>query len=97
MDKEDKEDKEDKVDIAEQVLQQSPVGVEKEKISKLLETYDGDCLKVLSILWDLGDDEVSNVQVSDDNDKGKKKWEDIRDICNTYEEEMQNFMKSKQN
>lgn len=81
------------MDIVEQVLQQSPEGVSKEQIIKLLETYDGDSLKVLSILWELGEDVVSTVVEDDDK---KKKWENIREICNSYEEEMQNFMKSKQ-
>ena len=87
----------------EQIFQQAPEEVSKEEISKLLELHDGDSLMVLSILWNLNDaSNVSNVSnesntsnVSNVSDM-KNKWEDIREICNSYEQEMQNFMKSKQ-
>lgn len=82
------------MDKIEQILQQAPEEVSKEQISKLLEIHDGDSLMVLSILWNLNDksDTRDTSNVSDMT----KKWENIRDICNSYEQEMQNFMKSKQ-
>ena len=82
------------MDKIEQILQQAPEEVSKEQISKLLETHDGDSLKVLSILWNLKEE---NEESNDSNANDMtKKWENIREICNSYEEEMQNFMKSKQ-
>ena len=82
------------MDKIEQILQQAPEEVSKEQISKLLEIHDGDSLMVLSILWNLNDksDAIDTSNVSDMT----KKWENVRDICNSYEQEMQNFMKSKQ-
>jgi hypothetical protein len=88
------------MDKIEQILQQSPEEVSKEQISKLLETHDGDSLKVLSILWNLKDGNEGSNGSNDSNGSNAtdmtKKWENIREICNSYEEEMQNFMKSKQ-
>jgi acyl carrier protein len=82
------------MDKIEQILQQAPEEVSKEQISKLLEIHEGDSLMVLSILWNLNDksDAIDTSNASDMT----KKWENIRDICNSYEQEMQNFMKSKQ-
>ena len=78
------------MDKIELVFQQAPEGVSREQIKEYLENNDGDCLKVLSILWELREDVVSNVKV----DEKQQKWEDIREICNSYEREMQSFMSS---
>lgn len=78
-----------------QIFQQAPDGVSEEQISKLLEIHDNDSLMVLSILWKL-EKEGNEDNEATEQDKTKKKWDNIREICNSYEEEMQNFMKSKQ-
>ena len=79
------------MDKIRQILQQSPEGVEEEQIKKLLKIYEDDSVKVLTYLWDIKE----NNEVEENQDK--KKWDNIREICNSYEEEMENFMKSKKN
>lgn len=90
------------MDKVEQIFQQAPEGISKKQISNLLDIHNGDSLMVLTILWKLGDGN-DNANGDDDNgdvvkeeDVKKKKWDDIREICNSYEEEMQKFMQSKQ-
>ena len=80
------------MDKIRQVLQQAPDGVEEEQVKTLLQKYDGDCLKVLTYLWEIEEDVVNKKQ---ENKENKHDWNNIRDICNSYEEEMENFMKSK--
>jgi hypothetical protein len=80
------------MDKIRQVLQQAPDGVEEEQVKTLLQKYDGDCLKVLTYLWEIEEDVVNEKQ---ENKENKHDWNNIRDICNSYEEEMENFMKSK--
>ena len=79
-----------------QILQQSPEGISEEEIKQQLEEHDGDSVKVLSILWEVNSNtDNGNIQ-KEQNDK-QKNWENIRDICNSYEQEMQDFMNSKRN
>ena len=77
------------MDKIQQVLQQAPYGIEEEEVKKLLQEHDGDCLKVLTYLWKIKEDNKNEKRESE------QKWDNIRDICNSYEEEMENFMKSK--
>jgi hypothetical protein len=77
------------MDKIRQVLQQAPDGIEEEQVKTLLQKYDGDCLKVLTHLWEIEENVVTDKQENEHD------WDNIRDICNSYEEEMANFMKSK--
>lgn len=79
-----------------QILQQSPEGISEEEIKQQLEEHDGDSVKVLSILWEVNSNTDDGNHQKEQNDK-QKKWENIRDICNSYEQEMQDFMNSKRN
>ena len=71
----------------ESILQQCPACVTKEQIENLLQEHNNDIPSVLSECWKLSETPKS------EKSEQKKKWENIRDICNTYEEEMNNFMK----
>jgi hypothetical protein len=71
----------------ESVIQQAPEGIATAYIEELYKTHKGDVPKILGILWDMPD--VKNTQY--DNEQ-KHKWNNIRDICNAYEEEMYKFM-----
>jgi hypothetical protein len=70
----------------ETLLQQCPSGTSKEHVEKLLKKHDNDTSCVLSECWNL-----SETKSTESNDC-QKKWKNIRDICNSYEEEMKQFM-----
>lgn len=71
----------------ESILQQCPDGTTQEQIEKLLIEHDNNITSVLSECWKMSE------QPKKDTSEHKKKWENIRNICNSYEEEMNTFMK----
>lgn len=73
----------------ESILKQSPDGTTMEDIEALYKKHEGNTTDILLELWDI-QDVIHNKPF----DKEKEKWTKVRDICNSYEEEMQNFMKS---
>jgi len=70
----------------ETLLQQCPPGTSKEHVEKLLEKHNNNISNVLTECWNLPD--TTNVETNDH----QKKWTNIRDICNSYEEEMKKSM-----
>jgi hypothetical protein len=71
----------------ESIIQQAPEGISTEYVEELYKTHNGDVPKILGILWEMPD--VKNTQYDNED---TQKWNNIRDICNAYEEEMNKFM-----
>lgn len=75
--------------MIESILQQAPEGVSKEQVEELYKKHDGHAAAVLAELWELPSD-VKNVPFDED----RNKWQNMRDICQAYEEEMEKYMKA---
>lgn len=71
------------------ILDQSPEGTTLEDIAVLYKKHEGKVVDILTELWQV--QEVVQNKPYDDN---REKWVEVRNICNAYEEEMENFMKS---
>lgn len=78
----------------ENILNQSPDGTTIEDIEKLFVKYDGNTNDILCELWNISSSNVVKNTYRDANYDQRQKWATIRDICNTYEEEMQKYMDS---
>ena len=72
----------------ESILVQCPEDTTKEDVEELWNKYDGNVSDILSDVWKVST--VNNGRYSEQ----KKKWDDIRDICNTYEHQMEEHMKA---
>ena len=68
------------------ILQQAPGEVTEDIVKKLLEKHDGKVEDVLLEIWKI------DIPVTKNVDTEKKKWDDIRDICSSYENEMHQHM-----
>lgn len=75
----------------ESIYNQSPEGTTMEEIEVLFKKHGGRSADVLAELW--GVEEVVKNKPYSNRDE-QQKWENIRDICNTYEEEMQKLRSS---
>lgn len=75
----------------ESIYNQSPEGTTMEEIEVLFKKHGGRSADVLTELW--GVEEVVKNKPYSNRDE-QQKWENIRDICNTYEEEMQKLRSS---
>lgn len=82
------------MDIIESILNQAPDDVTREKVEELMVKYENNTTDVLSELWNLNDNVTSNVVMDEDYEK-KQRWHNVREICNAYEKEMQEFMQSR--
>lgn len=76
--------------MIESILQQAPEGVDVERVKELYEKHQGNVVSVLTELWNIPEKDVHNVSY---NSK-QAKWNEVRDICNAYEEEMEKFMQN---
>jgi hypothetical protein len=77
----------DREAMIQKILEQAPEGISVTDVETIFEKNLGNVVDTLSELWDLP---VKNKSVPCDS---HKKWQEVRDICSAYEEEMQNFMK----
>jgi hypothetical protein len=88
-----------------EVLKQSPQNIDKETIESIFIKNNENVLDTLLELWDIDDKKNSDTDISDivsssiefiddkkSNDENKK-WSNIRDICDSFDIEMQKFMK----
>lgn len=90
-----KEDIENKIQI---IIKQSPIDTTEDEIKEGLDKNQGDVVKTIQYIWNQckSDEECIELKNTENDEKfqEKRKWEEIRDICNCYESEMANFMKS---
>jgi len=89
-----------------EVIKQSPENIDKATIEAIFAKNNENVLDTLLELWDFDDKKTDNVINSsvvyggvsnDSNDdvlKDKKKWANIRDICDSFDKEMDVFMKN---
>lgn len=84
------------MDNFESILNQAPVGIKMEDIRELMLKYNNNSVDVLSELWNVKEPVTSNI-VIDVTNENRQRWHNVREICNAYEEEMQNFIHSKGN
>lgn len=89
-----------------EVIKQSPENIDKATIEAIFAKNNENVLDTLLELWDFDDkknDNVINSSVvyggvsNDSNDdllKDKNKWANIRDICDSFDKEMDVFMKN---
>jgi len=75
--------------LTETILSQSPEGTTCERVNELIVQYNSNTVDILTELWALGE------KASDKKREGHDKWNDIRGICDSFEKEMEVFMKSK--
>lgn len=81
------------LEFIEKILSQSPDNIVKEDIEKLIAIHGEDTVAILSELWNVN--VVRNEECLNDKERtDKDKWENIRDICSSYESEMENYMNS---
>lgn len=80
-------------DKFESILNQSPEGITIEQVKELYEKLNGNTVEILSELWNIDSSYIKN-QAYDEKKKEKEKWNNIREICNAYEEEMDKYMKN---
>lgn len=71
----------------EKVLKQAPVGISDEKIKEIFENNNEDINKTLMELW--------NIPI--EIEKEKTKWDDIRDTCDAYDNEMNRLISNIKN
>jgi Ca2+-binding EF-hand superfamily protein len=62
----------------EEVIRQAPIGISDIKIKEIFEKNDNNINKTLMELWEIP------VEIK----KEKTKWEDIRETCDAYDNEM---------
>lgn len=70
------------------IKHQAPENVSEEEIKKQIEIHNGDFVKILTELWNI------NYVKNTDIDENKQKWDNIREICSSYEMEMYNLMQN---
>ncbi len=73
------------------ILQQCPDNVTLEQVQELYSKFNGNVVDILSNVWNIDNIPIKN-QSYDENHDNKEKWKNIRDICSSYEEEMNKFM-----
>ena len=66
-----------------EVFKQAPDGMNYEDIEIIFNTNDKDVLKTLIELWKIQEKTIKNISES------QCKWEGIRDICDSHDNEMQ--------
>lgn len=74
----------------EEVLNQAPLNIDKETIQSIFIKNNENVLNTLIELWDTDiKKEPETHEIVEEN-----KWEKIRDICDSYDKEMQKVMKN---
>lgn len=71
-----------------EILKQAPDGINKEIINEIYIKNDNDIIKTLMELWDIKDNEKP---------KEFSKWDEIRDTCDAYDNEMTKMLKEAKN
>jgi hypothetical protein len=78
----------------ESILQQAPENTTQEEVEALYERHNGNVVDILAELWDIKEVEkkqpLQNLSVSDL--AVRNKLIEVRDICHTFDEEMDKYM-----
>ena len=71
----------------EYIIRQAPKHISYEKVEEIYERNDRDKLKTLMEIWDIKDDIKGK-----DKDNIQKKWDNIRDTFDEFDNEMKRIM-----
>ena len=71
-----------------EILKQAPTGISDELIKEIYEKNDNDITKTLMELWEI-DDNLKTKELS--------KWDEIRETCDAYDNEMTKMLKESRN
>jgi hypothetical protein len=72
----------------EDIIRQTPKNISYEKVKEIYERNDRDKLKTLMEIWDIKDENEGKK----DKDDIQMKWDDIRDTCDAFDNEMTRIM-----
>ena len=75
--------------LIENILSQSPENTSREIVTELIDKHQGDTVKILSDLWEIGVKKEIKKKDCEHN------WSQIRELCDEYEKEMERFMNAK--
>jgi len=71
----------------EEVFKQSPINMTYEEVETIFLKNEKNVLETLGELWKLDNKTVINIGIDD------SKWNDIRSVCDSFDNEMQNTLK----
>jgi hypothetical protein len=74
--------------LIEQILGQCPENTTKSDVDSLIKKHNSNVVNILTEVWEIKEQQKQKQE-------NKHDWEKIREICNSYEEEMENFMNTK--
>lgn len=72
----------------EDIIRQAPKHISYEKVKEIYERNDRDKLRTLMEIWDIKDE----IEVKKDKDDIQMKWDDIRETCDAFDNEMTRIM-----
>ncbi len=72
----------------EDIIRQAPKNISYEKVKEIYERNDRDKLKTLMEIWDIKDENEGKK----DKDNIQIKWDDIRETCDAFDNEMTRIM-----
>ncbi len=72
----------------EDIIRQTPKNISYEKVKEIYERNDRDKLKTLMEIWDIKDENEGKK----DKDDIQMKWDDIRETCDAFDNEMTRIM-----
>jgi len=72
----------------EDIIRQTPKNISYEKVKEIYEKNDRDKLKTLMEIWDIKDENEGKK----DKDDIQMKWDDIRETCDAFDNEMTRIM-----
>ncbi len=67
-----------------EIIKQAPEGIDLKVIKEVYEKNNEDQLKTLMELWEIKEQKIV---------KSENKWDDIRDTCDAFDQEMTKFIK----
>jgi hypothetical protein len=74
----------------EDIVRQTPKHISYEKVKEIYERNDRDKLRTLMEIWDIEDDKG----VKKAKDEIQTKWDDIRETCDAFDNEMTRIMEN---
>lgn len=79
--------------IIKQILDQAPDSVTREHVTELYTKYDGNIVCILTELWNIEKTDAPEPKNTSVEELAfKNKIAEVRDICNSFDEEMENFL-----
>lgn len=70
------------------IISQAPVSISIERINEIYLENNKDYIKTLMVLWEIEEKKI---------EKKPDRWDDVREICDSYDIEMDKYMKDMKN